>query len=110
MKKDGFGPNPLFSCIVAESESDIIGFALYYYRYSTWKGQVLYLEDLYVKEEKRNLGIGQQLFDSVIKAAKNTNCQRISWQVLEWNVGAIKFYNKYEAGFDKQWWNGYLEV
>lgn len=110
MKLDGFGANPLFKSIVAESDSGILGFALYYYRYSTWKGKVLYLEDFYVKEAYRNFGIGKQLFDEVIKTAKNDKCQRISWQVLEWNEPAIKFYEKYNAGFDKEWWNGFLEL
>ena len=110
MKIDGFGSNPLFKSIVVEMESEIIGFALYYYRYSTWKGKVLYLEDFYIKENRRNFGIGKQLFDSVIESAKNENCKRISWQVLEWNEPAIKFYEKVSAKFDKEWWNGYLEV
>jgi ribosomal protein S18 acetylase RimI-like enzyme len=110
MKADGFGANPLFKCIVAESNTSIIGFALYYYRYSTWKGKVLYLEDFYVKEAYRNFGIGKQLFDEVIVTAKKDECQRISWQVLDWNEPAIKFYEKYNAQFDKEWWNGFLEM
>ncbi len=110
MKKDGFGDNPLFKCIVAENDSEIIGFALYYYRYSTWKGKVLYLEDFYIREKFRNFGVGSHLFDAVMKAANNDNCQRISWQVLEWNEPAINFYKKYNAAFDKEWWNGFIEM
>ncbi|MFM9945091.1 MAG: N-acetyltransferase family protein [Bacteroidia bacterium] len=110
LKIDGFGNHPLFKSIVADADHGILGFALYYYRYSTWKGKVLYLEDFYVKEAFRNFGIGKQLFDEIIKTAKNDKCQRISWQVLDWNEPAIKFYEKYNSQFDKEWWNGYLEM
>jgi GNAT superfamily N-acetyltransferase len=110
MKKDGFGANPLFKCLVAETSAGIIGFALYYYRYSTWKGKCLYLEDFYVKEDFRNFGVGKLLFDTIIETAKHDNCKRINWQVLDWNEPAIKFYEKYNSGFDKEWWNGYIEL
>ncbi len=110
MKIDGFGKYPLFKCIVAESDSKILGFALYYYRYSTWKGKCLYLEDFFVKEDYRNFGIGKELFETIVKTAKHDNCKRINWQVLDWNETAIKFYEKYNAGFDKEWWNGFLEL
>jgi GNAT superfamily N-acetyltransferase len=110
MKLDGFGKNPLFKCIVADTDDGIVGFALYYYRYSTWKGKVLYLEDFYVKEDRRNFGIGKQLFDAILETAKMDNCQRISWQVLDWNEPAIQFYKKYNAIFDKEWWNGFIEI
>ncbi len=110
MKKDGFGTNPLFKCLVAETSAGIIGFALYYYRYSTWKGKCLYLEDFYIKEDFRNFGVGKLLFDTIIETAKHDNCKRINWQVLDWNEPAIKFYEKYNSGFDKEWWNGYIEL
>ena len=110
MKKDGFEANPLFKCLVAVTDAGIIGFALYYYRYSTWKGKCLYLEDFYVKENFRNFGVGKLLFDIIIETAKHDNCKRINWQVLDWNESAIKFYEKYNAGFDKEWWNGFLEL
>jgi GNAT superfamily N-acetyltransferase len=110
MTEDGFGKNPLFYCYVAEAESQIIGFALYYYRYSTWKGKVIYLEDLYVQENMRQLGVGKALFGKIIEVAQEENCQRVSWQVLEWNTPAIKFYEKFKAGFDPEWWNGYVEL
>lgn len=110
MKKDGFGANPLFKCLVAETSAGIIGFALYYYRYSTWKGKCLYLEDFYLKEDFRNFGVGKLLFDTIKETAKHDNCKRINWQVLDWNEPAIKFYEKYNSGFDKEWWNGYIEL
>lgn len=108
--EDGFGLNPLFKCFVAEGNAGIVGFALYYFRYSTWKGKCLYLEDLYVKEAFRNFGIGKKLMDSIIETAKHDRCKRISWQVLEWNEDAIRFYRKYDANFDKEWWNGSIDL
>lgn len=110
LMKDGFGKNPLFHCIVSEFETKILGFALYYYRYSTWKGKCLYLEDFYVTEVHRNFGIGKKLFEEIIKIAKHDKCKRINWQVLDWNERAIKFYEKYDARFDKEWWNGYISM
>jgi len=110
MERDGFGENPLFKAIIAENDKEVLGFALYYYRYSTWKGKCLYLEDFYVKEEFRNFGIGKQLFETVIKTAKHDNCNRISWQVLEWNEPAIKFYKKFNATYDKEWLNGSIDL
>lgn len=110
MLNDGFGSNPLFKCVLAEMEDKIIGFALYYYRYSTWKGKCLYLEDLYILEPYRQNGVGQRLFDEIIERAKNENCRRINWQVLDWNEPAIKFYEKNKAGFDKGWWNGFIDI
>jgi GNAT superfamily N-acetyltransferase len=68
------------------------------------------LEDFYVKENFRNFGVGKLLFDIIIETAKHDSCKRINWQVLDWNESAIKFYEKYNAGFDKEWWNGFLEL
>lgn len=110
MIKDGFGSNPLFKCIVAERDTEIIGFALYYYRYSTWKGKCLYLEDFYVKQTHRNNGIGKLLFEEIIQISKAESCVRINWQVLDWNQEAVKFYSKFAAGFDKTWWNGFIDL
>ncbi len=96
----------LCEAIVAELDSEIIGFALYYSSYSTWKGACLYLEDFYVKEEFRKLGIGQQLFDEIVLIAKARNVKRMDWQVLEWNEQAIRFYEKQQALLDPEWLNG----
>jgi GNAT superfamily N-acetyltransferase len=94
--------------IVAEKENEVVGFALYYTSYSTWKGACLYLEDFYVIESERKLGIGQLLFDRVVQIAKERNVQRMDWQVLEWNEPAIRFYEKQKAILDPEWLNGRL--
>jgi GNAT superfamily N-acetyltransferase len=94
--------------IVAEKENEVIGFALYYTSYSTWKGACLYLEDFYVIESERQHGIGQLLFDSVVETAKNRKVQRMDWQVLTWNEPAIRFYEKQNAILDPEWLNGRL--
>jgi GNAT superfamily N-acetyltransferase len=108
---DGFGENPIFDGFIAENnQKQPIGMAIFYYRYSTWKGRILYLEDLYIKPEFRRLGLGQAFFKILIQHAKKTNCQRITWQVLEWNEPAIKFYEKLGATIDKEWWNGFIEM
>jgi GNAT superfamily N-acetyltransferase len=103
---EGFGLNPAFECVVASLGNQIIGFALFFTSYSTWKGKCLYLEDLYVREEYRRLGIGKELFDFVLQLAKNRKMKRLSWQVLEWNTPAISFYKKYNSVLDPEWING----
>jgi GNAT superfamily N-acetyltransferase len=92
--ESGFGENPIWWAIVAEEGNKIIGFALYYIRFSTWKGQRMYLEDLLVTEKMRGKGIGKLLFDELIKEAKEKNLSGIAWQVLDWNEPAINFYKK----------------
>jgi GNAT superfamily N-acetyltransferase len=87
---------------------EIIGFALYYVSYSTWKGRCLYLEDFYVKEAKRQLGIGAKLFEEVVAVAKTRQVKRMDWQVLEWNETALQFYRKQNAILDGEWVNGRL--
>lgn len=94
--------------IVAVFNTEIVGFALYYTSYSTWKGACLYLEDFYVKEEVRKQGIGQLLFDQILLIAKSKNVKRMDWQVLEWNEPAIRFYQKQHALLDPEWLNGRL--
>ena len=98
-----------FDCIVAEhSLEGVIGMALYYPRYSTWKGPTLHLEDLYVKPTFRRAGIGQQLFESVMKIAAKQNVGRMEWTVLSWNEPALNFYKKYNASLDAEWKLGTL--
>ncbi|UFH36558.1 GNAT family N-acetyltransferase [Flavobacterium acetivorans] len=104
--RDGFGANPLFHVFVAEIESDtkeIVGIALYYYRYSTWKGKILHLEDLVVKEKMRGTGLGYALYSEIIKQAKKDQVRRIDWHVLDWNTPAIEFYEKTGAKYLKDW-------
>lgn len=94
--------------LVAEKNNEIIGFALYYMSYSTWKGKCLYLEDFYVKENTRKEGVGSQLYNAVIEVAKSNKVRRMDWQVLDWNQPAIDFYVKHNAQLDNHWINGRL--
>lgn len=105
MTEWGFSNDKQFDFFVAEENNTIIGIALYYFKYSTWKGKCLFLEDIIVTENQRGKGIGKLLFDEVIKVAKETNVRRMEWQVLEWNTPAIKFYEKYNAVLDGEWIN-----
>lgn len=97
---------PICEAIVAEDKDQVLGFALFYTSYSTWKGRSLYLEDFYVSEDHRKQGIGQLLFDEVIRIAKERKMARMDWQVLEWNQLAIDFYAKNKALLDPEWVNG----
>lgn len=108
-EESGFGTNPVWWAFVAETDGEVSGFALYYIRYSTWKGQRMYLEDLIVTEKMRGKGIGQLLFDELFKEAKAKQLHGIVWQVLEWNEPAIKFYKKLNASFDAEWVNCSVE-
>jgi GNAT superfamily N-acetyltransferase len=115
-EESGFGPNPVWWAFVAASlnplkggEEEIYGFALYYIRYSTWKGQCIYLEDLLVTEKMRGKGLGKLLFEKVIEETKARNLKRMVWQVLDWNEPAINFYKKYNATLDPEWMNGILD-
>lgn len=106
LMKDGFGPKKLFDCLVAKDNKGIVlGFALYFTTYSTWKGKCLYLEDILVREEHRRKGIGSLLFDHLMEIAKDTGVKRFQWQVLDWNKPAINFYKKYAAILDEEWIN-----
>lgn len=106
LEADGFGEDPIYNVIIAEQEQDIIGMALYYEKYSTWKGRSIYLEDLIVTESKRGIGAGKALFEEVMKEARDRNCGRMEWQVLDWNQPSINFYKSYGAELDSEWING----
>lgn len=110
MEQDGFGSNPIYGLFVAENENGIVGISLYYWRYSTWKGKRLYLEDIIVTEKERGSGIGKLLFDRTMQKALEENCSGMMWQVLEWNEPAIHFYKKYGAKLDDEWTNCSLEA
>jgi GNAT superfamily N-acetyltransferase len=108
--EDGFGQNPVFGFYVAEFEDEIIGMAVYYYRYSTWKGRRLFLEDLIITEPHRGKGVGKALFEVSLKHAEENNCNGMVWQVLDWNEPAINFYKKYGAAIDSGWLNASLSL
>ncbi len=106
LEKDGFGKNKVFDCFVAVSDKNkVIGIALYYVKYSTWKGKCLYLDDIIVTQSMRGKGIGKLLFDVLIETAKKMKVRKLEWQVLEWNKPAINFYKKYNSSFDNEWVN-----
>jgi GNAT superfamily N-acetyltransferase len=103
--ESGFGPHPVWRAFVVTVDEKVEGFALYYIRYSTWKGQRLYLEDLIVTEKMRGKGLGKILFDRLLEEVKEMKFQGMVWQVLDWNEPAINFYKKYQASFDPGWIN-----
>ena len=109
-EESGFGENPVWLGFVAEEDGLVLGFTLYYIRYSTWKGQRMYLEDFLVTEAARGKGIGKLLFDKLIEEAKEKKFNGIVWQVLQWNTPAINFYKKYNAIFDGEWFNCAIEL
>lgn len=97
-----------FEGMLAELDGKVVGMAVYYRTFSTWKGRMMYLEDFYVKPEFRSLGIGQQLFDIFLEEAKNAKCNLVKWQVLDWNKRAIAFYVKNKATIQSDWYNGVI--
>ncbi|WP_264525463.1 GNAT family N-acetyltransferase [Flavobacterium sp. N502536] len=106
--RDGFGEKPLFHVFIAEIDSDehekeIVGIALYYYRFSTWKGKTIHLEDLIVKEKMRGTGLGSALYAEIMKQGKRDNVRRIDWNVLDWNTPAVKFYENSGAKILEGW-------
>jgi GNAT superfamily N-acetyltransferase len=112
MEEDGFGPNAVFGFFVAikDSTTEIIGISIYYYRYSTWKGRRLYLEDIVVTESERGNGAGKLLFDRTMLKCLEDGCTGMMWQVLDWNTPAINFYQKYGADLDEGWINCNLQA
>lgn len=106
LERDGFGKDKVYDCFVAEVEKrKIVGIALYYTKYSTWKGRCIYLDDIIVTESMRGEGIGKKLFDEVVAVAKKMKVRKLEWQVLGWNEPAISFYKKYSTVFDNEWVN-----
>lgn len=103
LTKCGFGDQPEFTCYVAEIDSQIEGMALFYKRFSTWKGVVLHLEDLIVRKDKRGMGIGEKLLDTVVQYGNEIGVKRLVWEVLDWNQPAIDFYNKKGAKMMDDW-------
>jgi len=103
LKEKGFGEHPSFQCFVAEIGESIGGIALVYKRFSTWKGEVLHLEDLIVKQNMRGQGLGKALLDQVVKYGSVLGVKRISWEVLDWNTPAIEFYEKKGANVMRDW-------
>lgn len=108
MVEAGFRESPVWVGWVAEQDGVMVGLAICYVRYSTWKGSVLYLEDIVVTEAMRGNGVGQLLFDTCTAFAKERGYPHMSWQVLEWNEGAIRFYKRNKAHLDPEWVNGKL--
>lgn len=109
-EESGFGQQPVWWALVAVADKEVVAFALYYIRYSTWKGQRMYLEDILVTEQWRGKGIGALLMNGLIEAAASKQLHGISWQVLNWNEPAINFYRKYKARFDEEWTNCRIDI
>ncbi len=103
LRSAGFGSNPQFTCFVAETIGEIVGMALVYFRFSTWKGRTIHLEDLIVKEKMRNMGVGSMLYRRVMEYAKQQRVKRVNWEVLDWNEGAIQFYERTGAHIMHDW-------
>lgn len=103
LENEGFGEIPLFKCLVAEVGNEIVGTALFYFRFSTWKGRTLHLEDLIVKESERGKGIGEALYKKVMQFAFDRGLKRVAWEVLEWNKAAIVFYERTGAKLMEEW-------
>jgi GNAT superfamily N-acetyltransferase len=108
-EESGFGEKPVWWAFVAEIDGVIVAMALYYIRYSTWKGQRMYLEDIIVSEAYRGQGLGAALMEALIAEAKAKQFKGMIWQVLDWNEPAIQFYKKYQAHFDPEWINVSLD-
>ncbi|MEY4906195.1 MAG: hypothetical protein RLZZ292_4010 [Bacteroidota bacterium] len=101
-EKFGFGKNPAWWAYIAEYEGKMVGFALYYVRFATWRGRTLYLEDFFIQDDMRGKGVGKLLFNALIEEAKSQKMVAINWQVMKWNDAAIAFYKNYETHFDEE--------
>lgn len=102
--------NGIYQALVAEADAQVVGMALYYMTYSTWKGKMLYLEDFVISQSLRRMGIGTLLFDAFLEEARTLGCRLVKWQVLDWNQPALDFYERYQARIEKEWWNGKLFI
>ena len=100
--------NGVFQSLVAGQAGEIVGMALYYVAYSTWKGKMLFLEDFVISEPYRRMGIGRRLFDAFLEEARQMGCRQVKWQVLDWNEPALRFDERYQALIERDWWNGKL--
>lgn len=100
----------VFEALVALRDEEVVGMALYYLTYSTWKGKMMYLEDFVVKEAHRRSGVGQRLFDAFLEDAREKGCRLVKWQVLDWNQPALDFYEKNQSIIEKDWWNGKIFI
>lgn len=118
LQRDGFGENPLFTCFVTEMDGKIRGMALIYFRYSTWKGKTVHLEDLIVEKTYRGKGLGMALYKKTMQFAAENNVKRVEWVVLDWNTSAVEFYKKtgatvfedwYVVQFDEKSYHNFLE-
>lgn len=113
LERDGFDPNPLYQLLVADDGDDnsshVVGIALSYVRYSTWKGKQLYLEDLIVTEAARGRGTGKMLLNATIELARQSECSGVMWQVLDWNENAITFYEKFGVRMEEEWNNVHVD-
>jgi len=105
LERDAFGERPIIDLFVAELNEEIVGTAIYYYNYSTWKGKCIYLEDIVVAQKHRRKGIGTMLMDRMVELFKEEKAKRLMWQVLDWNEPAIEFYKKYNAIIEPEWLN-----
>jgi GNAT superfamily N-acetyltransferase len=103
LEREGFGPNPFYFCLIAEHDGRTAGYALYFYKYSTWVGPGIFLEDLFVEPELRGLGIGKLLLKKVAAIAAEKGCARLEWAVLDWNTPAIEFYKAMGGEFLDEW-------
>lgn len=110
LRNDGWGTEPAFRCLIAESKGVVVAMALYHFAYSTWNGKALYLEDLIVTQTMRGSGVGKALMQALAQKSLENNCVQLRWQVLDWNTPALNFYRALGADLDATWENGRLDV